>query len=197
MFANMVYICNSVMFISYTQIFSNHMFLACFCRSSHFWQPEEVHCIHTDQQHPRDFTLPPLHPCQRSSPSGNCHHPLHRPGHWHGQHAYLLIYSVLLSGFQVLTMAILIIEDIFFKLRGFSSLHYCCRFLDFTMLFLMSCPLLYSEHVLCLGPHSPWGANLVWGGAFSTYVQTIHIICGLWQVNVCGRTMEGPLGNLA
>lgn len=55
------------------------------CRASHLWQLEEVHRVHADQQHPGDLTLPPLHYRQRSSTAGNCHHPLHRPGHWHGE----------------------------------------------------------------------------------------------------------------
>lgn len=92
-----------------------------------------------------------------------------------------------------LTVAVLIIEDISFKLRGFSSLHHCCRFLDFTMLFLMSLPLLHSEYVLCLGP-TVHGGPILCEEAHSPQlcVQTIHIICGLWTVaDECLRSDNG------
>ena len=54
-------------------------------RSSDLWQLEEVHRLHSDQQHPRDHALPLLHHRQHPSAPGNRHHPLYRPGNRHGE----------------------------------------------------------------------------------------------------------------
>ena len=56
-----------------------------FFRPSDLWQPEEVHSLHTDQQHPRDHTFPLLHHCQHPPAPGNHHHPLYWPGNRHGE----------------------------------------------------------------------------------------------------------------
>lgn len=191
MLANMVCICNSVMFMFYTQFLSNYMFLQVVSFLTTWRSPLHTHWPATSQRfHPSSSSsLPVFLFLWELSPSSAS--------------TWALTWSTCLSTpffqffFQAssLKMAILMIEDISFKLRGFSSLYHCCRFLDFTMLFLMSHPLLYSEHVLCLGPHCPWGAHFVWGGAFSTYcmckLYISYVDCGRWMSAV--RRWRGHL----
>lgn len=62
-----------------------HRRLAFLCRSPHLWQPEEIHCIHLDQQHSWDHSIPAVHHPWYSLASGHHHYPLHWPGHGHGE----------------------------------------------------------------------------------------------------------------
>ena len=47
-------------------------------------QLEEVHRLHSDLQHSRDLSFPPLHLRRHSSAAGNDHDSLHRFGYRHG-----------------------------------------------------------------------------------------------------------------
>ena len=52
-------------------------------------QPEEIHRVHPHLEHPRDLTLPGVHPLRHPSASRYRYYSLHRLGNGHGESLYI------------------------------------------------------------------------------------------------------------